>query len=249
MGHVLAVQPDMSLIKAGEVLAVAGSVSGRASKQISVSADELLRNISAVLEDLVLSVIGKRTAMEFEAARSDAFPKYMNAVLALSSLVQILVPRQAIDRLNRDSFCELEADLRNRGLVAFGASVRDQAMFTVWSLRKISDFMSQIDNIHPKVDNQEVVGMVNDCIFYAIRTRFHVHCLVSSMALDKPIHPDAMEMIIDGLRSVVNAYALARRLLDRLVPLPEMATEACEWDDEDQSLLLESSYGEILEPA
>lgn len=185
----LALARDFGIIRAGEMLAFPGSVSERSAKQISGSAEELIRNISGMTEDLVVSVIEKRTAAKFEATRSKVFPKYVDAVLALSSLIRILVPQQMIERLNREFFCELEGDLRDRGLIAFGAAVRDQAMFTVWTLRKISDFMSQIAVVPPNSDKDQqrvAAELARECIYHAIRTRFHVHCLVSSMASDTP---------------------------------------------------------------
>src|ERR1700733_2901742 len=151
----LALARDFGFIKAGEMLAFPGSVSERSAKRISGSAEELIRNISGMMEDLVVSVIEKRTAAEFEAIRDKIFPKYFDAVLALASLIPILVPQQVIDRLNREFFCELEADLRDKGLTAFGAAVLDQAMFTVWTLRKISDYMSQIASVPASLDKDK----------------------------------------------------------------------------------------------
>lgn len=50
-----------------------------------------------------------------------------------------------------------------------------------------------------------------------------------------------MELMMDGLRSVVNAYGLARRLLDLIVPLPAPDVAPVEWDDEDRELLAEAT--------
>lgn len=247
----LALARDLGIIKAGEMLAFPGSLSERSAKQISGSADELLRNISTVMEDMVVSVIEKRTAADFEAARVEVFPKYLDMVLALSSVIRIMVPQQVIERLNREFFCELEADVRERGLTSFGAAIRDQAMFTVWTLRKIGDFMSQIAAAPQDIDKDRqhaAAELGRNCIFYAIRTRFHVHCLVSSMASGTPMHPDVMGLMMDGLRSVVNAYGLARRLLDLIVPLAVPEPAPVEWDDEDQALLREATFDMASEP-
>lgn len=252
MGEALALSRDLGIIKAGEVLAFPGSISESSAKQISGSANELIKNISDMMDGLVVSVIEKRTAAEFDAARADAFEKYISAVLAMSSLVCISVPQQIIERLNREFFCELEAELRDRGLTAFGTAVRDQALFTVWTLRKISDFMSQIAAAAAATEKEKQVTVAQigrDCMYHAIRTRFHVHCLISSMAMDRPIHPEVMEQLIDGLRSVVNAFGLARRLLGLLVPVPAPSLEPVEWDEEDQQLLREATFdmaGEML---
>jgi hypothetical protein len=248
----LALGRDFGFIKAGEMLAFPGSVSERSAKRISGSAEELIRNISGMMEDLVLSVIEKRTAAEFEAIRDKVFPKYCDAVLALASLIPILVPQQVIDRLNREFFCELEADLKDRGLTAFGAAVRDQALFTVWTLRKISDYMSQIASVQASLDKdkqRDAAELGRDCIFHAIRTRFHVHCLISSMQSGTSIHPDVIGLMMDGLRSVVNAFGLARRLLDLVVPLPVVDISPVEWDDEDRELLAEATRDTLPELA
>jgi hypothetical protein len=101
----LALALDFGIIKAGEMLAFPGAISERSGNQISGSADELIRNISGMMQDLVASLIEKRTAAEFEATRALVFPKYVDAALALSSLIHIMVPQQ------RDSTASFFANL------------------------------------------------------------------------------------------------------------------------------------------
>lgn len=248
MGEALALSREIGVIRAGEVLAFPGTISETTSKQLAGSTEDLIRNISLVLENMVQAVISKQTAVEFRAVRDEVFPKYAQAVLALSALLQIVLAKDARERLNREFFCELEADLRDRGLTTFGASVRDQGMFTVWTLRKISDYLSQIATVAeqlPKEKLAEFVQLGNECVYHAIRTRFHLNCLTSSMAADPRIHSDALELVIDGLRSVVNAYALTRKLLDIALPQSEPPVEPIEWDDEDQALLREASFDPV----
>ena len=250
MSEALAISRDFGAMKGSELLAFPGSVSKRASEFISVRAEELITTISALLEEMVLSVVEMPTASEFAAARATIFPDYFNAVLSMSSLTQMLVPHQAMERLNREFVCELEANLRERGLRTFGAAVLEQAMFTVWTLRKISDYMLQISRAQLKnSDSQTEIDakLVQESIFHAVRTRFHVHCLAVSMAHSKPIHSEAMESVVDGLRSVVNAYSLTRRLLDIIVPLQEPILGPVVWDDEDEALLREASFDAVFE--
>ena len=54
---------------------------------------------------------------------------------------------------------------------------------------------------------------------------------------------------MDGLRSVVNAFGLARRLLDLIVPLPVVDISPVEWDDEDRELLAEATRDMLPELA
>lgn len=55
-----------------------------------------------------------------------------------------IVPTSVLSQLANESFSELEADIREHALASFGADMRDRAMFTVWTLRRISDLLSVI---------------------------------------------------------------------------------------------------------
>jgi len=248
MIEALALSREWSAIGVGEMLAFPGT-SERSAKQLSGSADELMRNIFSVLEDLVLSAVEKRTAADFSTARNIAFPKYLEGVIALTSLIRIVVPQHVIERLNREFFCELEADLREKGLIAFGPALRDQAVFTVWTLRKISDLITQIAGA-AKTDvkpSQEVADLMRQLLLHAVWTRFHVNCLVTSIQRQATLYPGVLDLVIDGLRSAVNAYGLTRRLADMLVPLPEATLEPVDWDDEEQQLLNEARLSTLTE--
>jgi hypothetical protein len=248
MIEALALSREWSAIDVGETLAFPGA-SARPERQLSMSADQLMRNISALLEDLVLCTIQRRTAADFIATRSETFPKYMETVSALASLVRVVVPPHVIERLNREFFCELEADLRENGLTAFGPALRDQAVFTVWTLRKISDLISQIaannkTNVKP---SDEVAAIMQQLLFHAVWTRFHVNCLITSIKRQEPLYPGVLDVVIDGLRSAVNAFGLTRRLLDILVPTPEIKLEPVEWDEEEEALLNEAKSDMLIE--
>jgi hypothetical protein len=237
----LALSREWSAIGIGEMLAFPGAAQ-RPEKRLSASASELMQNIFSLLEDLVLGTVQKRTAEEFKAARAEAFPKYQDAVNAFVSLVRIVVPQPIIERLNQEFFCELEAELRENGLRAFGPAVRDQAVFTVWTLRKISDLAGQLFST-VKTDvkpTQEVADLLAQLMYHAVRTRFHVNCLVTSMQRQATLYPEVLELVVDGLRSAVNAYGLTKRLVDILAPLPELHLVPIEWDEEEEALLNEA---------
>jgi hypothetical protein len=67
------------------------------------------------------------------------------------------------------------------------------------------------------------------------------------MRVSRPIFPEPLADVIDGLRSAVNAYSYARQIVDILAPrvLPDVAPP--EWDDEDAALLSEASAEPFLE--
>ncbi len=200
------------------------------------------------MEGLIESALESRNADEFSLAQGQIFPKYFETVIAFSKLARIVVPPQTIERITLESFCEMESDIREHALAAFGAEVRDQAIFTVWTLRKLSDICQEINSIPFQCDTKnaevEFAGKFN---FNLIWARFHLECLLKSMQLHRPIYPDVLPIIIDGLRAAVNAYAWARQGLDLRKPHHESEIAPVEWDEEDRALLEESDRDMLCE--
>src|ERR1700678_1380575 len=98
----------------GDVVAFPGS-NAATSRDLSLSAADLVRNISSILEVLVSSALERRTAAEFTAVRSELFPKYFEGVLAYSNLVKIVVPPLVLERLAAQSLSEMDATFRDKG--------------------------------------------------------------------------------------------------------------------------------------
>jgi hypothetical protein len=236
-------------VRVGQVIAFPASSSESSSKkQLAGVVGELFQSISSILEDLVLRVLDKHTAAEFEAVRAEVFPKYFEAMHALSSLAVIAVPVHVLDRLSAEFFCEMEAACRDHALVAFGADVRDQLLFTVWTLRKTADLCRTIAAAPLASDiKDQDSSFAFEYARAAVWTRFHMDCLLKSMEMKRPIYPEVHDLVIDGLRAAVNAYAWARRGLDLRSPTSEAATALAEWDGEDQQLLNEATFDEVAE--
>jgi len=244
---------NLGVMNVGEMLALVGAASDErpSAKKLSASTQELFRSAAAALEGLVIHVIEKRTAAEFASAEREVFPKYFEGALGLSFLARAAVPVHVLERLTRESFAEMEAEFRDGALLAFGAAVRDQAIFTVWTLRKVSELCQKIADA-PLLDESRYsadLETFGSFAWHAMRTRFYLDCLLKSMLLRKPIYPAVFGTVIDGLRSAVNAYAWARRALD--LRMPHVATEvvgAVEWDEEDQELLDEATREFLPDP-
>jgi hypothetical protein len=213
-----------------------------AKQQLSGSAGDLVRTIATILDQMVTEVIDKRTSQEFKAAFDQTFPPYMQLILSLSSMVSAIVPPQILARLAVESFSELEADIREHAVAAFGADMRDRAIFTVWTLRKIGDLLHAVPPSAKTAECDRNKGREFKSYFlaHALRARFSLDCLMTSMKLKRPIYPEALGVIADGLRSTVEAYAWIRLAVDLDVP-PIIASEPpVDWDDEDRDLLSES---------
>ena len=220
------------------VLSFLASRSKEPSRELSKSAGEVFDGIAGVMDQLLTILIEKRTAGDFSAAFNEAFPKYFAMTLSLSRFAHAVVPPQVIDRLVGESLCEMESDFRAKALTVFGTAVRDQAMFTVWTLRKINDLVTQIAATKieksKKKEDREFATQFN---IHVVRAHFSLDCLNIALRLDRPIYPEVMGELTDGLRSMVNAYAWARRGAALRAPTVEAPVESRAWDEEDENLL------------
>jgi hypothetical protein len=214
-----------------------------AKKQLSGSADEVVRTIASVLEQLFTMAIDQRTAQEFSSVKAQVFPQYVQVVVSLAAIVSATVPAPVISRLAAESFSELEADIREHALAAFGADMRDRAMFTVWTLRKIAELLSvMVGKKIAEEDGQKQKEFLASFLVHALSARFNIDCLRIAMRSGRTIYPDVLPALEDGLRSVVDAYAWIRQTVDLYDPRPEPELADLELDEEDRGLLEESMY-------
>jgi hypothetical protein len=219
-------------------LVLVASRSAKAGRELSASAGEVFSGVSEMVEQLLMSAIEKRTSAEFNEAFEVSFPKYVALALSFGQIVEAIVPSDVRERLARESICELEADFREKSLVAFGAVVRDQAMFTIWTLRKVADILIQMSDVElgeaKRAEDKEYCGHY---IVHALRAKFCLDCLTTALRVNRPVYPEVMGAIQDGLRSMVNAYAWARRGSALRFPSPEPPLEVPSDDEEEEQLL------------
>jgi hypothetical protein len=222
-------------------LAFLASRSKKSARQVSAPAHEVFKGIVDATEQMLLTVIETRTETEFRQVFESASPKYAMVALALSGFAQAMVPADVINRLTRESICELEADVREKAQAAFGASIRDQILFTVWTLRKINDVLTQVSSVKldPSKQKQDQ-EYSSKFTLYAFRAQFSLDCLQMALRLNRPIYPEVMDGLKDGLRSMVNAYAWARQGLALRIPSDDAKMEHLESDDEDDELMQSS---------
>ncbi len=240
MESVLDIEKNASSCDLDELLTFVGLPSKRSARELSGSSDELFRGITSVLNNLLLRAIDKQTAPEFIAARDEVFGDFFKTMRAMSNLARVLIPRGTLERMSWESFGELEDDLTEQGLERFGAAGRDQAIFTVCAFRRMNRLVAKVASLGapPK---ESVAGdreIANNFSFYAAWTQFHLECLVASMRSDKPIPPEVLEIICEGLRSAVNAYGFLRQGLELRESSSIAPPQApYDWDEEDQELL------------
>ena len=226
------------------------SRSRSAQRSLAPSASEVIRGCAEAVQQIVHAAIETRTKTEFHRLFDELFPKYASLSLAISSYVSAVIQKPVIEQLVRESICEMEADFRDKGLESFGALVRDQAIFTVWTLRKINELTSQIIAVPlsptKRVEDQEYCSQFN---LNALRAHFCLECLNAALGNEQAIYPEVLDELIDGLRSMVNAYTWARRGLEIRVPseTPTLEFQDAFVDPNEDAALMDLSFSEASE--
>lgn len=248
MNEAVALAPnDIDSNGLGQLRALAGLASQRRSA-VSPSADQIigLGSLGSLIDKLLIRTVREQSVEEFRATRSAVIGTYTRAVIAFAQLIEKVVPAPTIDRVIAESFSEQEKEFRDHGEERFGTTVKDQAIFTIWTLRKTSGVITKVasrDLLSPDLrqKDRELARTFSGATAW---TQFHLDCLLTSIRHDIVILPVVLPEIVDGLRAAVNAYGHAREGLDLRVTTVEPEVVQYQWDEEDQ-MLLDSSMREM----
>ncbi len=220
------------------ILSFLASRSKSSARTLAPTVSEVLNGCAAEIDTILCNVIESRTKAEFRREFERSFPKYLGLTLAMSHFAKAVVLSDARERLTRESICEMEAEFREKAQAAFGTVVRDQALFTVWTLRKINEILPQI--IAAKLDPSKKAEDAEHCAMFnvhAFRAQFSLDCLTTALDNERAIYPEVLEELTDALRSMVNAYAHAREGLEVRVPSQEPSVTVPSMDEEDRALV------------
>jgi len=161
-----------------------------------------------------------------------------------------VVPANVIERVTSEDLGEMEADFRDQALAAFGSSIGDQAIFTVWTLRKISDLGQKVaGNPVPENLKDQDKHFATMWSVYGLRARFNLDCLLYGIHAQRPICPEVLDAIACGPRSAMSAYSWIRQAADLRVRQEEPVLEFIDLDDEDRVFAEASAYDMALECA
>lgn len=231
----------------GDLPTFVGLPSRESSRALPEETARIFKGILSVTNDLLLEAVDAQTAEEFEERRTRVFDDIRQMQRSLSDLAKVIIPKPTLDRLVWQSFSEMEADLSEHGLQKFGEQARDQAIFALWTMRKINRLVSKIaeSKLSPEFISRDKEIAV-EFGFYAFWAQFHLECLLAAMRFNRPIRPEVLDVICDGMRGVVNAYGLLRQGIDLRWPSNEdqLVIMPCEWDEEEQELL-DSSMADL----
>ena len=245
MNNAIAVEQSIGSVGLDDLLALVGLPSKRkaATTELSVAANDIFKGTKSFIDGLLLRAISAQTNEEFIAVRKEVLVPYIGAAMSLAKLFKIVVPKQVIAQALNASFIELENEFREQGAFRFGQAAKDQAMFTVWMLRRMSGLVSKITSAPtPDAMKEEEGALARSYAYNALIAQFHLDVLLAAMRLDTPVQLDVLPTVIDGLRAAVDAYGYARQGLNLRIPEPETVMTAPEWDEEDQELLDSSMH-------
>jgi hypothetical protein len=209
------------------VFAFLASRSKKSTRELSLPLEEVFRGVSAALEQMVSTVVETKTAEEYDAAVTQIFSKYAALTISLSQIAEAIVPKDAFERMTRESICELESDFRHKALAMYGSTVKEQAIFTIWTIRKIHDIIPRLRS--GKILDESKQAEDKKCSEHftvsSLLGYFALDCLNTAMSMNRAIYPEVMDRLVDGLRSMVNAYTWARRGLALRTPQLEEPME------------------------
>lgn len=211
-----------------------------ADTSLASSDEKLITKLIGVLDNQLLLALEGRSVEEFRERRRSVFPRYIRALRALSDTTHNLVPAAEIERVASHAIQHLGADLERQRGIRFGDKLVDQARFTLWTFGKMRGVAQKIAEAgkpkHVKADYDRYL----DCQYSAFTAQFHMDTIVAAMKFKKDVTGDIQGEICEGLRAVVNAYALMRSSLDDRLKVVEEPSENLPWDEEDERLLAAS---------
>ncbi len=221
-----------------------GSFVGQSSSVQTIliqSDEELIRKLVSMLDNQLLGVLETRSILEFTKARAEIWPKYIRARRALSDTMSNLASESKMEAIAKTSSATLAADLQKQRGVRFVDVLVDQAVFTLWTFGKMGA-LAKIVNAAGEPLDKDVDQRLNSeyqlCLLWA---QFHLDSVVAVMKFKKTVPDDIQQVICDGLRSSVNAFAILKEALSlRTSPVDVQPPATLPWDEEDERLLASS---------
>jgi hypothetical protein len=194
-----------------------------------------------MLNKQLLAALDCRSAAEFIQVRAQVFPKYCRALRSLSDTIRNMAEDHDVDRFAKAAMASYEADLQKQRGVRFGDKLTDQAVFTLWTLGKIRSLsFSLVEPPAPELRGTDL-QLCNEYRMCSLWAQFHMDVVIGAINFDKTIADEVQGTICDGLRAVVNAYAIMKEAYALRHPRAQRPAAAeLPWDEEDEQLLAAS---------
>jgi hypothetical protein len=244
----LSVDPDLLPQSIAELRPYVG-IADKEDVDISLQFNDLFKQLAQVTDSLIVTAIEKREAEDFKATAINLFSPYMRALRVKSDLLQLILKNdlQATEQIVNRSLTGMEFSFKDYGAKQFGSTLTEQAEFTIFSRRKTASlvwklFEPEVKNHTPSEEAQKLANtLYSQFAVFSAWSQFHLECLTTAMRLKKTIYPDVVPAIVEGLRAEVNAYAIAKQMIDLyLPPASEEHLVPYAWSEIDEELLASS---------
>jgi len=212
------------------------------SEEKLVRSDErLIRELISVLDRQLIAAVDSRSVSEFEAVRKNVMPRYVRSLRALYDTLINLVSEETLVSISKAIISELSDDLEKQRDSRFGDKLTDQAVFTLWTMQRISALAREIKAAGDVTADKR---QADHTLLYeyhgtSLWAQFHLDVLFAAMKFDRPICEQLRDTICDGLRASVNAFVIMKDALALRSPGNEETGPAIvlPWDKEDEHLL------------
>jgi hypothetical protein len=210
--------------------------------QLGAKELELIRALTHALDTYLLQAISARSVAEFVEYRTEVWPKYVRALRALKDTFSNLVSEKVSEQIWNRVLPSLVSDIERRGVSVFGEKLTQQALFTLWTLGKIRILGREILAADvSEADRQKDAELCQEYHATSLWAQFHLDCLIAALRFNRPFAEEIREMVCDGLRAAVNAYAVMKDAVDLRHPAAEVGPILhLPWDEEDERLLASS---------
>jgi hypothetical protein len=203
--------------------------------------ERLLKELSSMLDRQLLAALDCRSVSEFAKVRAEVWPKYCRALRALSDTIRNMAHERDIDRVAKMAMESFGADLQKQRGTRFSDQLTDQAVFTLWTLGKIRTLSFSLTEPTAAELRGTDLQLCHEYRLCSLWAQFHMDLVVASINFHKAIPEDIQGAICDGLRAVVNAYAIMKEAYALRNPRAERpAAMGLPWDEEDEQLLAAS---------
>ena len=212
------------------------------SEEKLVRRDErLVRELIGLVDRQLMAAVDSRSASEFEAVRKNVMPRYVRSLRALYDTLINLVSEETLLSISKAIISELSNDLEKQRDSRFGDKLTDQAVFTLWTMQKISALAREIKAAGdvPAEKREADARLLYEYHSNSLWAQFHLDVLFAAMKFDRPICEQIRETICDGLRASVNAFVIMKDALALRSTRNEESGPAIvlPWDKEDEHLL------------
>jgi hypothetical protein len=209
-------------------------------EELTRNQERLIKELICVLNKQLLGVVESRTKDEFRKVRDTIWPKYIRAIRALYDTISNLLSEEQVAAMTTEGAPHLTSDLKKQEAL-FGNTLMEQAVFTLWTIQKNRALAKKIDGLAlPESQREADRKLLGEARTTSLWAQFHLDAVISAMKLNRPIAEEVRELMCDGLRAAVNAYAVMKEALSLRQPTKQHALVELPWDEEDERLLAAS---------